>query len=190
MKRFFLRDVAPFALALAALLTLTSCYTEPNPLNSVATVGGPVAIIRSAGFLNNTRVFGSDIVNALPEAPLAATSTLRLPNYAPLAAPTSGGTVTIVVEYTTLETPATAVNLYTQSGTTRTRVANVMVNVTPSVNRVRQNITYTIPAGTSAGTRIVLLASVATANGESWSGTGVVSAAGAPTAGTFVVNVR
>lgn len=186
MKRFLLRAV----LGLSALITLSSCYTEPNPLASVATIGGPVAIVRSAGFLNNTRVFGSDIINALPEAPLPTTSTIRLANYAPIAAPTAGGTVTVVVEYTTLEANVTAVHLYTQTGTTRARVASVSVNVAPSPNRVRQNINYTVPAGTAPGTRIVLLATVETANGESWSGTGVVSTAGVPTAGTFVINVR
>ncbi len=186
MKRFFLSVV----LSCATLITLSSCYTEPNPLASVATIGGPVAIVRTAGFLNNTRVFGSDIVSTLPETPLAATSTLRLPNYAALTAPTAGGTATFVVEYTTLETPVTAVNLYVVSGTTRTLATSVTVNVAPSPNRVRQNITYSVPAGAASGSRIVLLASVVTANGESWSGTGVVSTAGVPSAGTAVINVR
>ena len=176
--------------ALCVLLSLTSCYTESNPLNSVATVGDPVAIVRTVGFLNTTRVAGSDILASLPETPLAATSTLRLPNYAALTAPSAGGTTTVVVEYTTLESPVTAVNLYVQSGTTRTRVANVSVSVAPSPNRVRQTFTYTVPAGSAAGSRIILLAGVVTAGGESWSGTGVVSSAGAPTAGTAVINVR
>jgi hypothetical protein len=186
MNRFFLSIAA----SCAVLFTLTSCYTEPNPLASVATIGGPVAIVRSMGFLNTTRVLGSDIISTLPEAPLGATSTLRLPNYAPLASPTPGGTATIVVEYTTLEVPATAVNLYVVSGTTRTLATSVTINVAPSQNRVRQTFTYSVPMTAASGSRIALLGSVVTANGESWSGTGVVSATGVPSAGTAVINVR
>ncbi len=169
---------------------LSSCYTPNNPWNGIVDIGGPVAIVRTAGFLNTTRLSGSDILASLPEAPLPATSTLRLPNYAALAAPTAGGTVVYVVEYTTLEVPVTAVNLYVQSGTTRTRVANVSVNVTPSVNRVRQTINYTVPMTAMSGSRIALVSGVVTANGESFSGTGVVSGAGVPTAGVAVINVR
>jgi hypothetical protein len=176
--------------ALCILVSLTSCYTEPNPLNSVAIVGGPVAIVRNVGFLNTTRVYGSDILAALPEAPLAATSTARLPNYAAIAAPTAGGTVTYVVEYSTLESPVTAVNLYQQSGNTRTRVANVSVNVAASPNRVRQAIQYTVPAGTATGARIILVSSVVTAGGESFSGTGIAAVGATPTAGTAVITVR
>lgn len=174
----------------AATLFLHACYTEPNPLSSVATIGGPVALVRNAGFFNNTRVFGSDILPSLPETPLATTSTIRLPNYAPIAAPTGGSSVTYVIEFTTLEAPVTSVNLYTQVGTMRTRVGTVAVNITPSPNRVRQTITYTVPAGTASGTRIILLASVVTAGGESWSGTGTAAAAGVAGSGTSLIIVR
>jgi hypothetical protein len=184
---YFLSSIMKYIswlLLAAATLLLSSCYTEPNPLSSVATVGGPVALVRNAGFLNTTRVLGSDIVASLPETPLAATSTLRLPNYAALTAPTPGSTVQYVVEYTTLDAPVTAVNLYVQSGTTRTRITNTSVNVAPSANRVRQTMTYTVPMTTTVGSRIILLSGVVTAGGESFSGNGVSGA------GTAILTVR
>jgi hypothetical protein len=183
MKRqaFFLTGGATL-LCICTLLALTACYTEPNPLNSVATVGGPVAIVRNAGFLNNTRVFGSDIVASLPEA--AAPMAARLPNYVAIAAPAAGTAVVYVVEYSTLESPVTAVNLYVQNGTMRTRVADVSVNVAASPNRVRQTFNYTIPATAAAGSRVILVSGVVTAGGESFSGTGVSGA------GTAIATVR
>lgn len=168
--------------AFALLLPLASCYTEPNPLSSVATVGEPIALVRNAGILNTTRVFGSDLVASLPEAP--APTAQRLPNYMAIPAPAPGSSVRYVVEYTTLDLPVTAINLYTQSGTTRSRIANISVNVAASPNRVRQEFTYTVPANAASGSRIILVSGVVTAGGESFSGNGVSGA------GTVVITTR
>lgn len=64
--------VAALALGVSAL-TLSSCYTEPNPLDSIATVGGPVAIVRT---------FTATPTSAAPGAVVTATvtySTLESP---------------------------------------------------------------------------------------------------------------
>jgi hypothetical protein len=145
----------------ATTLFLNACYTEPNPLSSVATVGGPIALVRTFTVTNpatNTQV-----------------STLTAATATPL---------TLTVTYTTLDVPVTQVNLYRQIGTMRTQVSTVSVNVAPSMNQVRQTFTYTIPAGTAANTRIFLIAGVVTANGESFSGNGVSGA------GTVILTSR
>jgi hypothetical protein len=145
MKRFVFSYLA--LAALAAVATLSSCYREPNPLDSIATVGGPVAIVRS----------------------LTATPTTAA----------AGATVTATVTYTTVESTVTAINLYAQVGTAaRARVANVSVSVAPSVNRVTQTLTYTVPASAVRGTVILLVAGVVTDGGESFSGSGVRGSAG------------
>lgn len=147
--------------ALCVLLSLTSCYTEPNPLNSVATVGDPVAIIRTFNVVNPTS-------NAQVGTLTAA----------------AGAQLTLVMTYSTLEVPVNAVNLYTQAGSTRTRISNASVSVSPSPNRVTQNFTYTIPANAASNSRIILIASAVTAGGESFSGNGISGA------GTVVLTVR
>lgn len=139
--------------AFALLLPLASCYTEPNPLSSVATVGGPIALVRTftvTNPANNTQV------GALTAA--------------------VGTPLTLTVTYTTLDVPVTQVNLYRQSGTTRTQITSTSVNVSPSANRASQTFTYTIPAGTATNTRIFLLTGVVTAGGESFSGNGASGA--------------
>jgi hypothetical protein len=145
----------------AATLFLNACYTEPNPLSSVATIGGPVALVRTFTVTNpatNTQV-----------SALTANA---------------GTALTLTVTYTTLDASVTKVNLYRQNGTTRTQLTSTDVNVTPSANRVSQTFTYTIPAGTAANTRILLLAGVVTAGGESFSGNG------ASGAGTVILTSR
>ena len=147
--------------AFALLLPLASCYTEPNPLSSVATVGGPIALIRTFTVLNSATNTQASTLTAA-----------------------AGTALTLTLTYTTLDAPVTAVNLYTQAGSTRTRIANVSVNVTPSPNRATQTFTYTIPAGTAANTRIIFIASAVTAGGESFSGNGISGA------GTVVITTR
>ncbi|MCS6808430.1 MAG: hypothetical protein RML40_07380 [Bacteroidota bacterium] len=145
----------------SALLLCTACYTEKNPLDGIATVGGPVALVRTftvTNPANNTEV-----------------STLTA---------AAGTALRLTVTYTTLDVPVTEVNLYRQDGTRRIKVSSVSVNVAPSANRVAQTFTYTVPAGTAANTRIFLLAGVVTAHGESFSGTGVSGA------GTVIITVR
>jgi hypothetical protein len=160
MKRFFV------LLLFAATTTIfSSCYREPNPLDSVAQVGDYVALVRTFQVRS-------------------ATNTLVTSRTA-----TPGTTLTFVITYTTLDLPVTAVNLYTQVGATRTRVANASVSVSPSPNRVTQELTYTIPAGTPAG-RIGFLGGVVTAGGESFSGAGTFSATGAPTLGSVTITVQ
>ncbi len=166
MKRFSnLFIVGVFSLIVGSTL-LNSCYAPNNPWNGVVDIGGPVAIVRTFNVVNPA-------TNALASAVTVA----------------AGTQLTFTTVYSTLEAPVTAVNLYTQVGSTRTRVANAAVNVSPSPNRVTQNLTYTIPATAAVGSRIVLVSGVVTAGGESWSGTGI-SASGTPPAGTVAITVR
>ncbi|TAE28213.1 MAG: hypothetical protein EAZ92_08510 [Candidatus Kapaibacterium sp.] len=167
MKRFSnLCIVGIFSVIVGSTL-LNSCYAPNNPWNGVVDIGGPVAIIRTFTVVNPTN-------NAQVAALTAA----------------AGTQLTFVMTYTTLESPVTAVNLYTQIGpsttasVSRTRVSNVAVNISPSPNRVTQNLTYTIPTTAAPNSRIFLVGSAVTAGGESFSGSGVSGA------GTVILTVR
>jgi hypothetical protein len=167
MKRFQTYIVA--AIAFASIAALSSCYREPNPLDSLASIGGPVAIVRNSGFINSTRIPGNDIVTTLPETRASG----QPANYNPLVAPGAGEAVDYTVEFTTLEADVNKIVFYAAVGTAaRAEFTNITVNdARPSPNRYRRTVKYTVPAGTASRTVITLSAGVFTANGESLSPT-------------------
>jgi hypothetical protein len=123
-----------FILGFCCLLAggLNSCYKESNPWDGLIAVKGPIAIVRS-----NTA------------APTTAAA---------------GATVTVTVVFSTLEKPVTKLNLYATVGTTARAVAGTTAisDAPAQLDRYTRTITYTVPAGTAANTRILLAVGIVT----------------------------
>ncbi len=111
----------------------SSCYKETNPWDGLVTVKGPVAVVRSQVVAPTTQ--------------------------------TAGSPVTLTIVFSTFEKPVTKLNLYATVGATGTRTlvgTTAISDASPKLDRYTRMLTYTVPAGTAAATRILLAVGIVT----------------------------